>query len=209
MRGVCTGSAQGGARVYTPELLRGTRSREGLLFEWGEVMAHGAAPHSPRFDPHRYRLAANHGSRPPGPDPLWDLARAFAALHPATLTLGNQPGASLSWLAHAPHVSRLQLVIYRYYVAGDGYQDQRAAFARLSPDRRQTWLDQLDHLRRANPDEPDLDDADGDTLVALHIPKERGTGHIGASAANHLRNDAIRRMCLFLNQRPQQCARAA
>ena len=194
---------------YTPDMLRGTRSRDGLLWHWGVAAREGHFPAHRPADPDRPRLAVTHDSRPPCPEEYLDLSIAFAALHPATTGLGN--AGTLAWLPHAPEVHRHQLAIYRYYVAGDGYRDRRAAFARLSPERRQLYLDHLEALRRQYPGEPDIDDADGDALVALHIPRERGGGHISRQYANDLRNDAIRRMVAFLNRRPRtgQIASAA
>jgi hypothetical protein len=161
-------------------------------------MAHGAAPASPQFDPHRYRLAVNYASRPPTPDEITDCSLAFAALHDSTIGLYS---TSLAWFAHARDVSRHQQVIYAYYVAGLGLKDHRDRFARMTPAERQTWLDQLEHLKRKHPELPELDDADGDTLVALTIPKARGDGGILPNTANKLRNAAIARMCAYLNTR--------
>jgi hypothetical protein len=191
---------------YTVEQLRGTRADDGWLWRWGEIMAHGAAPASPQFDPDRYRLAVNYASRPPCHDEITDLSLAFAALHDFTAGLYS---TSIAWFAHARDISRHQQVIHAYYVAGLGYRDQRARVAAMSPHQRQTWLDTLEHLRRQYPNEPEIDELDGDALVALTIPKVRGEGHISHMHANTLRNEAIRRMCAYLNRHPRQLASVA
>jgi len=191
---------------YTPELLRGTRTTDGWLHFWGEALAYGHAPASPVLSTDRPRLAAHFGPRSPSPDAHTDLWRAFLALNPATLTFPADSGAAAYFrrltfvpYTHLPGTNRAQAVIYLYYVAGLG---RPASLASLSRDRRDAYLDQLDHLRRQNPDAPELDDDDGDTRVARHIPNLRQPGPISKTRANELRNEAIHTMCAFLNHRP-------
>jgi hypothetical protein len=185
------------------------------LHFWGECLAFGHAPGSPRFDPQRYRLASTFGSRAPSPDEHTDLWRAFLALNPSTVPLPPDTAAVAYYrrLAFVPYTllpgtTRAQAVIWRFYVAGDGLRDPRAHFARLAPPARDTRLDDLDRLRRANPDAPELDDDDGDARVARHIPNLRDGGHLSPARVNVLRNDAIRAMCAFLNHRPRVAAPA-
>lgn len=183
---------------YTKRQLLGDRrdkDSDGLMWRWGEAVKHGWHKGHAPADPDTPRLAVHFGPRLPCDDWYLDLCRAFAALHPATLNLGNT--GSLAWYAHASQIGREQEAIWLYYVEGFGLHQFRRDFRQLTPARRDTLLD----LWQANPGAYSVEDTDGDGLVAARVGCHPRT-------AQERRLRGVGRMVAFLNP-PRRCEDAA
>lgn len=156
-----------------------------LLWTWGDAQRHGYWRGAPPADPDTPRLAAHFGSRLPCADTYLDIARAFAAIHPATASLGNTGG--LSWYVHAPQISREQEAIYLYYVEGLGLATFRREFAALPQARKDAALAAWGNRESAH-----YDEQSGDNLVAARLG-------VHPTTAYRRRTRGIGRMVEYLN----------
>jgi hypothetical protein len=159
-----------------------SREVRSLLFKvrlplWGDYLQHGYLPGQGDGIP----SGNKPGSRLPAPVWFFDIARAFAALNPATVGLADDD--NLAWLLHAPFNDE-QRAVWLYYVEGLGLE-LPVSLARAE---KQQWAHERDReLGKAVKQR----DWRGDELVAERL-------HCTARTAQRYRVGAVWAIAAFV-----------
>lgn len=178
---------------YSPEMLRGTRTTDGYLWQWGVDVAHGYWRAAPGFDPDRPRIGKAFGPRAPAVDRHLLLSEAFARLSDSTAGLGAD--GALGWIAHLP-LNAHQEVIHAYYVLGLGTVGWGRGRELTAEDReyllRHETVNPVVYRRQVvvTVDETSY----GDRAVAVALQARAGWRMASRQTVNRWRNEAIRRM---------------